>query len=217
MYLLFQPCARTHAYTHTRARAHTHTHHHHHHHHHHHYHYHHHYYYYYYHYHHSCAHSYAVTVRYLLKKTAKLPVRWVALEALETGVFSQASDVWACVMPRSYPCFVCVNVTVRMHTRSKRTLAQECHKNHAPLLCARAPFRMTVLSSSAGHTLQLACGEPVNDASRWARPQSLQHLDVRGLFWCACESFTHAWKQTFSLTVAVRQVWSACVGGSELR
>jgi serine/threonine protein kinase len=35
------------------------------------------------------------TNRYLLKKTAKLPVRWVALEALETGVFSQASDVWA--------------------------------------------------------------------------------------------------------------------------
>jgi hypothetical protein len=124
----------THTHTHTRtlthAHTHTHTHHHHHH---------HHQYYYYYHYHHSCAHSHAVTVRYLLKKTAKLPVRWVALEALETGVFSQASDVWACVMPRSYPCVVCVNVAVRMHTRSKRTLAQECHKNHAPFaFCTRA-------------------------------------------------------------------------------
>lgn len=33
--------------------------------------------------------------RYLLKKAAKLPVRWVAIEALETGVFTEASDVWA--------------------------------------------------------------------------------------------------------------------------
>eukprot|EP00040_Diaphanoeca_grandis_P013538 m.68478 g.68478 ORF g.68478 m.68478 type:complete len:734 (-) comp23959_c0_seq1:137-2338(-) len=33
--------------------------------------------------------------RYLLKKTAKLPVRWVAIESLECGIFTEASDVWA--------------------------------------------------------------------------------------------------------------------------
>jgi hypothetical protein len=32
---------------------------------------------------------------YALKKTAKLPVRWLAIEAIETGIFSEASDVWA--------------------------------------------------------------------------------------------------------------------------
>lgn len=32
---------------------------------------------------------------YTLKKTAKLPVRWLAIEAIETGIFSEASDVWA--------------------------------------------------------------------------------------------------------------------------
>lgn len=35
------------------------------------------------------------TNRYLLKKAAKLPVRWVAIEALETGVFGEWTDVWA--------------------------------------------------------------------------------------------------------------------------
>ena len=32
---------------------------------------------------------------YALRKTAKLPVRWLAVEAIETGVFSEKSDVWA--------------------------------------------------------------------------------------------------------------------------
>eukprot|EP00039_Didymoeca_costata_P009170 m.121280 g.121280 ORF g.121280 m.121280 type:complete len:729 (+) comp14386_c0_seq4:334-2520(+) len=32
---------------------------------------------------------------YTLRKTAKLPVRWLALEAIETGIFSELTDVWA--------------------------------------------------------------------------------------------------------------------------
>lgn len=32
---------------------------------------------------------------YKLRKTAKLPVRWIAIESLKTGIFSEKSDVWA--------------------------------------------------------------------------------------------------------------------------
>lgn len=32
---------------------------------------------------------------YILQKTAKLPVRWLAIEAIETGIFSELTDVWA--------------------------------------------------------------------------------------------------------------------------
>ena len=32
---------------------------------------------------------------YRLRKTAKLPVRWIAIEALKTGIFDEKSDVWA--------------------------------------------------------------------------------------------------------------------------
>jgi hypothetical protein len=32
---------------------------------------------------------------YKLKETAKLPIKWMAMESLETRIFSQGSDVWA--------------------------------------------------------------------------------------------------------------------------